>query len=138
MGFDPARRSGLPTYGASSSNLRNLGSFYHRSSTQTYISRAHNTGAAKPTYTTLSWRAIVPANTSLKIQFRSSTSVIGLQSAKWYGPNTTQDFYRPRSTTSSTPINQVHTGHQYIQYQAVFDADFAGTPVLDRVAISYR
>lgn len=137
-GFDLARRTGLPTYGAASSNLRNLGSLYHRSAIQTYLSRVHDAGTATPTYTTLSWRAIVPANTSLKIQLRSSTSVIGLQTARWYGPSTTQDFYRPRTTIVSSPINQVHSGHRYIQYQAVFDADFAGTPVLDRVAISYR
>jgi len=134
-GFSATKRAELPTNGAAGLVLSaDPGAVVGRGKAQTFTSRALDTGLTAPIYYTLAWLGTVPAKGSLKIQVRTATSIAGLKGATWYGPTSTSDYY----PGVATALNTMHNGHRYIQYRAVFSSDFSGTPVLDRVSISYH
>ena len=123
---------------ASSSGSSDPGSVYDRKPTQTFTSRIHDSGISLPEYATLSWKATVPAKTSLRLQLRSATKAAGIAAAVWYGPTSTSDSY-DLSKGSSVAINATpHKGHRHIQYRATFEHDHGNTPVLDRVEIKFH
>ncbi len=139
----------LPVYAAMHATSSDPGSVYSRRPLYSYTSRVHDTSLTSPTYATLLWEAKVPQKTVLKFQIRSAATSGGLSSATWYGPTSTTDYYTAPTSTSPAPtvnssgsftLNSVHSGHRYIQYQAIFEQgyDFTNTPVLDKVSILYQ
>jgi hypothetical protein len=143
-GFSASNRLLLPTQGAAATNLSNMGSVSTRSLLHSFTSRVLDSGTAAPGYGTLTWKATIPARTSIKLQLRSAGSAAGLAAARWYGPGSTQDAYVLRTYDSTNPaassaaINPVHAGQRFIQYRATLSSSFGAGPVLDRVAISLR
>ena len=129
---------GLPTHGAASSGSADPGAVHDRKPVQTFTSRVLDSGPGTPTYISLSWKASVPNKTSLKLQLRSASSALGLASAPWYGPTSTSDHYIVTPTSGSAAVNKTHNGDRYVQYRATFSHDFGNTPVLDRVAVTYK
>ncbi len=136
--YSTSRRSILPTVGAAGISVRDPGDVTSRKATHTFTSRVLDTKIAAPTYATLTWVAKVPAGTSIKLQLRSAASPSTLTSAFWQGPTGITDHYLSTKQPAVAKINPKHKGHRYIQYRAQMSSDFARTPVLDRVTITYR
>ncbi len=137
-GFSTNNRSTLPTVGASAMSIRDPGDVSSRKATHTFTSRVFDTKAAAPAYLTLSWVAVTPPKTSLKLQLRSAASSTAIHSASWYGPTTTSDYYLSSKSTDPHTTNPAHKGDRYIQYRALLSSDFARTPVLDKVVIRFK
>jgi len=136
--FNKKAPTGLPTLGPGFVVASDPGSVYDRKPVQTFTSRVLDSGQSLPTYKVLSWKATIPnSNTSLKLQLRSASSPVGLQSAPWHGPASKTDFYVVSQASTSATINGTHGGDRFIQYRATLSHDFGSTPVLDRVQISY-
>jgi len=92
-----------------------------------------NPGAGlNPTWTTLSWNASVPGNTTLKFQVAASNSQFG--PFTYVGPDgTAGTFY----STSGGSIAQF-SGKRYLRYRAFFTStDPAATPTLNDVSVCY-
>jgi len=132
--YGSKQRVNLPTLGASYGTTTDLGAVADRGPYQTYTSRALDTGKSTTKYLTLAWTATPAANTALTFQVRSATSAPGLSSATWRGPATGGASH----TKSPSALHQAHNLHQFIQYRATFKSDFASTPVLEKVAITYH
>jgi hypothetical protein len=74
-----------------------------------------------------------PTNTDVKFQMRTAATEAGLDSATWYGPTGTDDYY----TTSGTEVNSVHDGDRWVQYKAYFSGPGTTTPELSDITITY-
>ena len=85
-----------------------------------------------PIWSTLSWTATVPANTSLKFQVAASNSANG--PFNFVGPNgTAATFF----TTSGASLSQFY-GFRYLKYKAYLaTTDTTQTPALNDVTICY-
>ena len=137
-GFSAVNRSALPVETSAMSTTADPGSVYDRRPIQTFTSRVLDTGVGAPTYLALSWKAKVPAFTSLKLQVRSAATPLALKTAVWRGPASTSDFYVVTSSSSAHAMNKAHNGDRYVQYRATFSHDFGNTPILDKVEVSYH
>ena len=133
-GFSTSNRASVPTVGGAGVLMaQDMGGAFSRGATQKFVSRVLDTGLTAPVFHDLSMAAKVPAKTSLKVQVRSASSILGLATATWYGPTKAGGHY----TTGAT-LNSVHQGHQYLQYRVELSNDFGSTPVLDSVAVKYH
>ena len=122
----------LPSHGASNLMMQDLGSVARRLRQVRFVSRALDSGRDAPRYGLLSWKATVPERTALGLELRSAGSAEGLKQAAWRGPDA-------GSTSYTKSPAQIPAGQRWIQYRATLSTrDFATTPVLDRVEISYR
>ncbi|HZP66626.1 MAG TPA: carboxypeptidase regulatory-like domain-containing protein [Rudaea sp.] len=85
------------------------------------------------TWSTLSWTASTPANTSLKFQVAASNSVFG--PFNFVGPDgTPATFY----TTSGGDLSQFNT-YQYLEYRAYLaTSDSTQTPTLNDVTVCFQ
>jgi|GEM_PF-416546 len=85
-----------------------------------------------PVWSTISWTATVPANTSLKFQVAASNSSNG--PFTFVGPDgTAATFF----TTSGASLSQFY-GFRYLKYKAYLaTTDTTQTPVLNDVAVCY-
>ena len=137
-GFSMTRRSMLPTLGAAAASIRDPGAVSNRRADHTFTSRVFDTASTATSYTTLSWSAVTPAKTSIKLQLRSAASPAAMHGSSWYGPKTTADYYLSTASPTALKINPTHKGDRYIQYRALLSSDFARTPVLDKVVITYQ
>jgi hypothetical protein len=73
------------------------------------------------------------SGTDIKFQIRTAATEGGLDSAAWYGPTGTGDYY----TTTGTGVNSVHDGDRWIQYKAYFSGLGDATPALSDVSITH-
>lgn len=98
------------------------------------VSSKYDTGQAS-NLGTISFTIDEPAGTDLKFQIRTAATEGGLDSATWYGPTGTGDYY----TTSGTSINSIHNGDRWVQYKAYFETtDTTKTSRLDEITITYE
>jgi len=106
---------------------------------RTYTSSKHDMGGTINGYDAIDFDAveeITYPNSSVeygvKLQIRTATTAAGLDSATWYGPTGTTDFYR----SSFSQINPIHNGQRWVQYRAILFTGTANYPVsLDAVTI---
>jgi hypothetical protein len=93
---------------------------------------ANPAAGATPIWSTISWTATIPANTSLKLQVAASNSASG--PFLFVGPDgTSATFF----TTSGASLNQFY-GFRYLKYKAYLTTtDTTQTPVLNDVTICY-
>lgn len=99
-----------------------------------FTSVGYNSTSNNPIYNYLCWTASVPAGTGIKFQLRTATSLAGLASANWQGPDgTLGTFYTTLGETIS-----IATDKQYIQYKVYFSSDGTTTPTLEDVTIDYE
>ena len=81
------------------------------------------------------WSETQPIGTDIKFRIRSAPTEVELDSATWYGPTGTDDYY---TNPTGTTINPVHNGDRWIQYQTYLSStDPTNTPELEDVSISY-
>jgi uncharacterized repeat protein (TIGR01451 family) len=84
-------------------------------------------------WTTLSWTASTPANTTLKFQVAASNSSFG--PFNFVGPDTTAATF---FTTSGASLSQFN-GFRYLQYKAFFaTTDSTMTPTLNDVTVCFN
>jgi len=89
-------------------------------------------GAGTTTWSTLSWTATTPANTSVKFQVAASNSVGG--PFNFVGPDATAGTF---FTTSGASLSQFN-GFRYLEYRAYLGTtDTTVTPTLNDVTIAY-
>ncbi|HSX61614.1 MAG TPA: carboxypeptidase-like regulatory domain-containing protein, partial [Tahibacter sp.] len=85
-----------------------------------------------PTWSTLSWNATVPANTSLQFQVAASNSITG--PFNFVGPDGTAGTY---FTTSGASLSQFDN-NRYLRYRAYFaTTDSAVSPTLNDVTVCF-
>lgn len=128
----------LDTPGGTFSTTTDLGSVSRRKPTETFTSRAFDTGRADVRYDELLWEATAPthARATLRFRLRSASSRSALAKARWMGPTGPNDTYRARmGGKTKAAINRVHDGDRYIQYQAILGSAYTGGPVLERVTV---
>jgi hypothetical protein len=95
----------------------------------------YNTGSIS-TFKTLSWKAKVPANTSLRFQLRTAANESLLNSKDFVGPDGKNSSYY---TSPPTDIWSGHHGDQWIQCKIIFNISvFTESLRLDEVKISYN
>ena len=100
-----------------------------------FVSSVKDSGAvtgSSTTWTTLSWTAVTPANTTLKFQVAGSSSASG--PFNFVGPDgTAATFF----TTSGASLSQFN-GKRYLQYKAFLSTtDTSVTPTLNNVTVCY-
>ena len=137
-GFSTSNRTLLSTLGAAAVSVRDPGQVATRSAVHSFTSRIFDAGSKAATYSTLSWSAVTPARTAIKLQLRSAASPAAMHSSSWYGPTSTLDHYLAAMAAEEIKVNATHTGDRYIQYRALLSSDFSRSPVLDKVVIKYR
>jgi len=85
-----------------------------------------------PTWTTLSWTATTPANTSVQFQVAASNSLYG--PFNFVGPDSTAGTF---FTTSGASLSQFN-GNRYLKYKAYLaTTDSTMTPTLNDVTLCY-
>ena len=85
-----------------------------------------------PLWTTLSWTATIPANTTLQFQVAGSNSATG--PFNFVGPDTTAGTF---FTTSGASLSQFN-GFRYLKYKAYLaTTDSTATPTLNDVTVCY-
>jgi len=90
-----------------------------------YISPPIHIEEGVPDYTTLSFKAHIPEDTTLKIQLRSASTKEELSNAAWYGPTSPTDYYNE----SGASINPIHDGDRWVQYKIIFTSDPEKNPL---------
>jgi hypothetical protein len=137
-------RKDLPTLGTGVMISADPGAVTDRKPTQTFTARAFDAGeGTAPAWGTLAITATIPksarpASTWLRLQLRSASTKEALETAPFHGPTSTSDSYEVATGSSEAQeINPVHMGDRFLQYRATFSSDFGGTPVLDRVEITW-
>ncbi|MEW6606367.1 MAG: hypothetical protein AB1414_02775 [bacterium] len=100
----------------------------------TFASAAYDTGNISD-FNFIYWTAdTTGTGTSVKFQIRTAATEGELNTATWYGPTGTGDYY----TTSGTSINSIHNNDRWVQYRVILettDPDY--TPSLHDVTIIY-
>ncbi len=99
-------------------------------STGTFTSKTISLGSAKD-FNLLNFSITEPSGTNVQFQLRSATSEVGLDSATWYGPTSTSDYY----TTTGTTINSVHDGNSWVQWKGYLSGNGSATPTITDVNI---
>ncbi|MCK5562493.1 MAG: hypothetical protein KAJ51_17970, partial [Thermoplasmata archaeon] len=101
----------------------------------TYISEPFSS-TDPPDWKTLSWSSTAPSSTFLKFQARAAGTETGLTSAQFVGPGGANSSYY---TTSGTELWTGHDSTRWLQYKLYLETtDFAQTPILDNVTVSYN
>ena len=100
-----------------------------------YSSAPQNTGGIAY-FSTMSWDADVPQNTTIRFQFRSADTDSNLTKKEFLGPDgTTNSYYE----TSGMQLNSVNNGTQWFQYRASLGtSDVTVTPSLRSVTVNYN
>ncbi len=104
----------------------------------TYYSSGNLTSSKYDSVGNQDWESVLftineLSGTDIKFQIRTAATEGGLDSAAWYGPTGTGDYY----TTTGTGLNSVHDGDRWIQYKAYFSGPGDATPTLSDVSITY-
>lgn len=100
-----------------------------------YTTRVFDTTFASPDYLYLTWKATIPAATSLTAQLRSS-NLATMSGANWVGPDGTSGTYFTDPLASITPATL--DNKRYIQARFYYSSDTISTPVLQEVSINYE
>lgn len=99
-----------------------------------YLSEIFDTHSETSTFYILSLKTLIPSQTSLKVQLRTSNDS-NMSGSIWLGPDGT-----PSTVFSATDIYDlpsIFTG-RYLQYKAVFQSDTVSTPLLQELIFNYE
>jgi hypothetical protein len=134
-GFDPARRTELPTLGPHGQMLRDPGNIYTRELAEVYVSAPHAPRDPALRAVRIDWRAETPFGTSVHFQVRGAASAEAIERAEWRGPSGAGSWFtRP----GSIPTTALAAG-PWLQYRArLATPDGGSSPVLTAVTIELR
>ena len=108
---------------------------YEYGTNGTFESQSYDSGS-NSSFKTISWDAVIPTETGIRIQIRTATTELKLNSKLFIGPDgTSSTFY----TYSPVTIWSGHNGDRWVQYKVYFNtSDMNETPILKNVIISYN
>ncbi len=126
--------SSLPTLGATSGVVRDVGNTYDRGADEHYVSSILDIGDGSG-LARLAWEIEAPLeDTQVRFRVRSGATRENLDEAPWLGPTSDEDWYE----SSEQLVNSEHAGHRYIQYRAVLTStSHRAIVVLRSVTISF-
>ena len=130
-GFDPHRRTELPTLGPHLSQMIDPGNLYNRKLEEQYVSApvALPAGAGN---LRLAWKGDEPPGAKLRMQVRYAATEEDLPSAKWTGPSGEGTAFEAHAVSLTPPPG----GDGLMQYRALFTSVDGGEwPVLTEVEI---
>ncbi len=130
-GFDPHRRTALPTLGPHYSQMIDPGNLYTRKLEEEYVSApvALPAGAGN---LRLTWKAEEPPGAKLRMQVRYAATEGDLPVTKWTGPAGVGTAFEAQPASLTPPLGK--TG--FMQYRALFTSVDGGEwPVLTKVEI---
>ncbi|MCX7426610.1 MAG: VCBS repeat-containing protein [Planctomycetia bacterium] len=131
QGFDPHRRTELPTLGPHFSQMIDPGNLYTRKLEEEYVS-APVALPAGPGNLRLAWKAEEPPGARLRMQLRYAATEKDLPTAKWTGPTGQDTAFEAHAATLISPPS----GTKFMQYRALFTSVDGGEwPVLTEVEI---
>ncbi|MCC7303862.1 hypothetical protein IT418_00370 [bacterium] len=109
---------------------------YGYGETGEYTSPVFDTTSTTSQFYTFETSGLVPANTTMKFQIRSS-QVTSMAGSSWHGPDGTATTYFEGTSLFSLPISL--SGNRYIQYRAYFtSSDTVSTAYLSSVELTYQ
>ncbi len=101
----------------------------------TFVSAPYDT-CSNSSFSTISWFAETPENTSIELQLRTAAKEASLAKQDFVGPDGTSGTYY---TTSPSDIWSGHEGDRWIQYKVYFNITrVIESPSLKDVTISYN
>ncbi|MCJ7635158.1 hypothetical protein MUP77_22545, partial [Candidatus Bathyarchaeota archaeon] len=105
-------------------------------SSGSFISQKEDAGGIS-FFDQISWTEICPNGTDTGVQIRSASTAAGLDSAQWYGPTGTSDYY---VSSQGSNINTIHNNDQWFQYRVYLTSANPAlvTPELLDLTINYR
>ncbi|MBN2292082.1 MAG: VCBS repeat-containing protein [Pirellulales bacterium] len=128
-GFNPHRRTELPTFGAHYSQMIDAGNLYTRKLEEEYISTPIKLPGSVSKLR-LSWKAEETPGSRLKTQVRYASTQKELSAAKWTGPSGEGTFFEKQPAAQMS----VPTGSLVMQYRALFtSADGGEWPILTEI-----
>lgn len=103
--------------------------------TGSYISNVFDAGNSQTLFKTLLWNASLPAGTQIKFQLRTASTMQGVSSALWMGPQSDTDYY---TNAAGETINPANYTNRYLQAKILFYSSSSGiTPVLNNFSVAY-
>ena len=133
-GLSVSRRDWLPTFGPHYGVRRDVGNIYDRRLQEHYVSDALALPKDRE-MGRLRWKAETSFGTAIRFQIRTAASKQQLNSAAWYGPDSTA----ATSFDQSDVQFKIPMTHQWCQYRISFLTPDAGsTAVLHEVAIDVK
>ncbi|PYV12943.1 MAG: hypothetical protein DMG07_15875, partial [Acidobacteria bacterium] len=131
QGFDPKRRTELPSFGSHFSQMAEPGNLYTRKLEEEYISAPIHLPAGRQARS-LKWKGQEPHRTKLKFQVRAAAVREALAKASWIGPNGEVSYYEE----SGAELRKLHGPDRWIQYRVMFTSPDGGEwPVLTEVEV---
>lgn len=106
--------------------------------TGTLVSSIYNSGDVANRISNLQWTGSTSSLNILKFQIRASSTLAGVSTSVWSGPDGTVNTYYTTSSANTIATNLGDgAGDQYYQYQAFFTSNGVGTPVLTSATVTY-
>lgn len=102
----------------------------------TYESSAFDTGNSSTIFNAITWTAQTPAGTSVSFQTKTASSIAGLASALYVGPDGTPASNYTNGDTIG--IDPGASGTQFIQYRIQLFGTAASAPQVEDVHITYE
>lgn len=103
----------------------------------TYYSVAYDAESPDANYHYFRWYETLVEETDLQIQIRAATTIAGLESATWIGPDGTNSTWFTEPTYAEIPDSM--DGKQYMQFKVYMTTTNQDvTPVLEKIDIFYE
>ncbi len=103
----------------------------------TYYSDSYNSESANVDYHYFRWNETLVEGTNIQIQIRAATTVLGLESATWIGPDGTNSTWYTEPTYAEIPDSL--DGKQYMQFKVYMTTENQDvTPILEKIDIFYE
>lgn len=101
-----------------------------------YISEVFDTGSTTTRYNLIEWEHTETAGATVKLQIRTASSEVEIESATWVGADGTNgSFYENSRTEIITDPNA--SGLRYFQFKVLIDSDGNDSPTVESVTINY-
>ncbi|PIR55496.1 hypothetical protein COU74_00545 [Candidatus Peregrinibacteria bacterium CG10_big_fil_rev_8_21_14_0_10_36_19] len=102
----------------------------------TFESSVFDTNSTFTRYNFIEWDHVEVPGGDVRFQIRTASSVGGLSSATWVGPDGTNATYYEDSRTPIV-IDPAASGVRYFQYKVFIDSDGANSPVINSVRVNF-
>ena len=133
-GFQPSRRTAIPTSGPHVQMIRDPGNIYTRELAEVYVSPAYRPQRDEERAATIQWKAETPLNTAVMFQIRTARTREALEQSEWKGPAGAGSWFRE---PGRIPVREM--SGPWFQYRARLTTPNGGaTPVLTEVAIEFQ
>lgn len=102
-----------------------------------YVSPSFDTGSENTHYNYLDWVVNEVSGSTITFQLRTASSVLGLSSATWVGPDGTASTYYDTAPQVVT-LSPSRTGQRYVEVKVFFTSDGVNTSSLESFTLDYQ